>query len=191
MTDDARLDARVRGVLTDLPVPDDAETRDALQAVLARSRGPRRQVGGWVAPAIVAAAIVLVALAVGTWLDRTNPVEPAPSPDPASALVGEWQRQVTGAATDGWDGAWRLTLRQDGVLELRGPTTAGASSEGASWTATEGELRTDVFVNSVCAEQPAGVYTWRVEGDGLRLTLETTDCTARADVFAGTWRRVG
>ena len=39
MTDDTRLDARVRGALADLPMPDDHETRAALQTVLERSRG--------------------------------------------------------------------------------------------------------------------------------------------------------
>ncbi len=189
MTDDTRLDARVRGALTDLPMPDDAQTLEALRVVLERSSGPRRQVRGWVAPVLVAAAVLLIALVVGTWPERNATVQPA-APDRTDALVGQWERRVTDASTPGWNGTWRVILTRDGILQLRAPDTVSISTEGASWSATAGALRTDVFVNSVCAEQPAGVYFWHIEGGDLGLAAEQDGCVERSDVFAGTWRRV-
>lgn len=188
MTDDARLDARVRSVLTDLPVPDDADTRDALHAVLARSRRPRRDPRGWITPVLVAAAVLALAVLAGTLVDRPSTIEPAPPP--ASGLVGDWQRQVTGARTPGWDGRWRLAFTDDGVLTLSGPQAVTASSEGASYAVTDGRLRVDVFVNSVCPEMSAGVYAIDVSADTLTLSAFEDPCPVRADVLVGSWRRV-
>ena len=67
---------------------------------------------------------------------------------------------------------------------------ADVSSEGASYAVTRGEFRTDVFVNSVCPEQAAGVYAWRLDGERLTLTEVDDACADRVDVFAGTWRRL-
>ncbi len=51
MTDDTRLDARVRSVLTDLPVPDDDGHPRALVAVLERSQaGTAKDPRPWLVP---------------------------------------------------------------------------------------------------------------------------------------------
>ena len=188
MTDDTHLDARVRGVLTDLPVPDADATRDALRSVLARSESTRRR-SAWVGPVLVAAAVAVVALLGARLVSSADSEPPAPA-SPRDALVGDWQHEVRGAGRDTWDGRWRLALTDDGVLLLSGPDGADVSSEGASYAVTPGELRTDVFVNSACSEQAAGVYAWRLDGDTLTLTEVGNDCADRADVFAGAWRRL-
>ena len=64
-----------------------------------------------------------------------------------------------------------MALSADGVLTLTGPATATSAGDGASFTATDGQFRTDVFVNSACPEQAAGVYEWRTGGSTLTLTL--------------------
>ena len=188
MTDDTRLDARVRGVLTDLPVPDTDATGEALQSVLARSASTRHR-SAWVAPVLVAAAVALIALLVARLATGPDTEPPAPA-NPGDGLVGDWQHEVRGAEKTGWDGRWRLALTDDGVLLLSGPESASVSSEGASYRFTREQFRTDVFVNSACSELPAGVYVWRLDGDTLTLTELGNDCAERADVFAGTWRRV-
>jgi hypothetical protein len=118
-----------------------------------------------------------------------DPAPPAPA-SPRDALVGDWQHGVRGAEKTGWDGRWRLALTDDGVLLLSGPESASVSSEGASYNVTREQFRTDVFVNSACNEQAAGVYAWRLDGDALTLTEVDDPCGPRRDVFAGTWRRV-
>lgn len=188
MTDDTRLDARVRGVLTDLPVPDADATRDALRTVLARSESTRRR-PTWAAPVLAAAVVALIALLAARLVTSPDPEPPAPA-NPGDALVGDWQHVVRGAEKTGWDGRWRLALTDDGVLLLSGPESAAVSSEGASYAVTRQQFRTDVFVNSECSEQAAGVYTWRLDGETLTLTEVGIDCADRSDVFAGTWRRV-
>ena len=188
MTDDTRLDARVRGVLTDLPVPDADATREALRTVLARSESTRRR-PAWAAPVLVAAVVALIALLAARLVAGPDPAPPTPAA-PRDALVGDWQHQVRGAEEDAWNGRWRLALTDDGVLLLSGPESASVSSEGASYEVTAERFRTDVFVNSACSELPAGVYEWRLDGDRLTLTEVGNDCADRADVFAGTWRRV-
>jgi hypothetical protein len=185
VTDDARLDARVRSVLTDLPVPDEAATRAALVTVLQRSGGRRTDRGPWVVPAAAAAAVLAVAALATAFLGRSQPEHPAPA-EPAS-VVGSWERQVSGARLPGWDGGWRMTLSADGVLTLAGPATATDSSEGASYADSGGRLRVDAFVNSACAELPAGVYAWNRDAQGLTLTLVEDPCDARPDLFAGRW----
>jgi hypothetical protein len=184
VTDDARLDARVRSVLTDLPVPDDADTRAALVTVLQRSGGRRTDRGPWVVPTAAAAAMVAIA-ALAAFLGRSQPEPPAPA-EPAS-VVGSWERQVSGAQLPGWDGGWRMTLSADGFHTLAGPPTATDSSEGASYVDSGGRLRVDAFVNSACAELPAGVYAWNRDARGLTLTLVADACDARPDLFAGRW----
>ena len=188
MTDDTRLDARVRGVLTDLPVPDADATREALQSVLARSEVGRRR-SAWVAPALVAAAVAVVAL-LGARLVTGSDTEPPAPASPRDALVGDWSHRVRGADEATWDGRWRLALTDDGVLLLSGPDGADVSSEGASYAVTRGEFRTDVFVNSACSEEAAGVYAWRLDEDTLNLTELDDPCDDRVDVFAGAWRRL-
>ena len=188
MTDETRLDARVRGVLTDLPVPDADATRTALQSVLARSAAGRRR-SAWIAPVLVAAAVAVVTL-LGARLVTSHDSEPPEPASPRDALVGDWEHEVRGADESAWDGRWRLALTDDGVLLLTGPENADVSSEGASYAVTRREFRTDVFVNSECSEQAAGVYAWHLDGDRLTLTEVGKDCADRADVFAGTWRRL-
>jgi hypothetical protein len=185
--DDARLDARVRGALIELPAPDDAATRDALHVVLERSRGPRRRPRTWVAPVLAAAAVAVLALLAGRLVDEPDPTTPEPAA-PTEALVGPWVRQVTSSESPDWDGRWRLTLTADGVLTLSAPDGAAASSEGASYAATDNQLRSDVFVNSVCSEMPAGVYAWAVVGESLTLSAVDDQCVDRVEVFVGTWR---
>jgi hypothetical protein len=189
VTDDTLLDARVRAALTDLPVPDDRATREALVNVLERSGRSRHEPRRWIAPTLVAATVVLAVL-LGMWVSRPSPRHPVPAPSPASTLLGDWQHQVTGSGTNGWDGRWRMALTDDGVLRLSGPETVTASIEGASYAATAGRLRIDAFANSVCDQKAAGLYTWQVSGDALVLALVEDPCAGRVEVFAGTWRRV-
>jgi hypothetical protein len=190
MTDDTRLDARVRGALTELPAPGDQATREALRVVLDRSSGPRRTPRSWVAPAVVAATVALLLGLLGAVLNRPDQDVPTPAPAPRDALTGEWQQRVTGVSRDGWAGRWHLVLEGDGVLALSGPKTVRDSTEGASYEVTSNHLRVDVFVNSACPEQPAGVYEWRVTGDRLVLDAVSEPCLARAELFVGTWTRV-
>ncbi len=185
MTDDTRLDARVRSVLTDLPVPDETATRAALVTVLERSQGrdgkDRRP---WLVPLAAAAAVVIVAGLATAFLDRS---QSTPQPAAPLSVVGSWERQVSGAGTPGWDGEWLMTLTADGVLTLDGPATATDSSEGASYADSGGQLRVDAFVNSACSELPAGVYAWTRDARGLTLSLVEDACDARPDLFAGRW----
>lgn len=189
--DDTRLDARVRGALTELATPDDSHTRDALRAVLSRSRGPHGARRSWVVPAVAAAVVVLLVGVLGIVLQRPDPgPAPTPAPDPQDLLSGQWQQRVDDASREGWAGRWRLTLEPDGVLALSGPATAQDSTEGASYELTAGHLRVDAFVNSACPELPAGVYEWQVSGDSLRLDAVSEQCLPRAELFVGTWTRV-
>jgi hypothetical protein len=188
MTDDTRLDSLVRGALTELPLPDDAQTRAALGNVLERSRAPRVRSRAWVAPALIAAAVALAALAGVRLVTAQEQSTPTPSA-PTDALVGDWQRQVSGAEKSSWDGRWRLAIADDGVLLLSGPARTKVSSEGASYAATDAQIRIDVFVNSACPEMAAGVYGWERTGARLTLTLVEDPCEARAEMFDGTWRR--
>lgn len=186
--DDARLDARVRGVLTELPIPDETTTRDVLATVLQRSEGPtRRDHRPWLVPAAAAAAVAVLAALATTFVDLSHPEAPAPAG--TTSVVGSWERHVTGAETSGWDGQWRMTLEADGVLTLDGPAAATESSEGASYADADGLLRVDAFVNSACPELPAGEYAWTRDASGLTLTLVEDRCGPRVDLFAGRWQR--
>ncbi len=188
MNDDTRLDAQVRSALAELPVPDDAHTSAALRDVLRRGHAERRQ-PRWLAPTLVAAAVVSILALVGTLVHLGAGEPPEPAPSPSSQLVGDWQRVVDSDEQPEWSGNWLVTFDSGGVLVMRGPATAAESSDGASYAVTGGQVRVDVFVNNACSEQPAGVYGWSRSGDVLTLTLIEDPCAARVGLFAGSWRR--
>ncbi|MBF4769902.1 hypothetical protein ISU10_19190 [Nocardioides agariphilus] len=192
MTDDTRFDARVRGALTELPVPGDLETRDALVAVLDRSRGPRRSPRRsprtWAMPALAAAAVVALVALLAVVVDR--PESPQAGQAPPPSLSGQWELDAAGLTDPGWRGRWLLSFDEDGVLTLTGPAGAMDSTEGASYAVTGDHVRVDVFVNSACAEQTAGEYRWRTRGDHLLLVVLDDVCPARAGLLAGDWTRV-
>ena len=127
MTDDTRLDARVRGALTGLPAPDESATRDALASVLDRDSGRSGSRAGdprsWFVPAMTAAAVAAV-VTVGALV--LGPIEPEqqPAPPAPTSVVGSWERRVAGADLARWDGAWRMTLSSDGA-------TASSDAGGA------------------------------------------------------------
>jgi hypothetical protein len=188
VNDHARLDAQVRSALAELPMPDDVETRAALGDVLQRSR-TKRTAPRWVAPALVAAAVIAIVALVGTFVRLGPHDEPAPAASPLSRLLGDWERDVDGSTQPGWDGPWTMTFDRRGVFELGGPATADASGEGASYAVSGDTLRVDVFVNNVCSELPAGLYLWSRTGDVLTLRLVEDPCADRAALLAGSWRR--
>lgn len=179
MTDDTRLDARVRNALTTLPVPDHAATGAALQRVLADSdRARPRATRSWWVPVLAAASVASV-VGLGSLAVRSQDGTDAP-PTAGSSIVGSWERRASGP--------WQMYFTSSGILTLDGP--AGApSSEGASYSDLGGRIRVDAFVNSACAELPAGVYTWDTSGRLLTLRVEDDPCPARVDVLDGTWRR--
>ena len=139
------------------------------------------------APALAAVAVAIVATVSVLMGGGPHQSRPAPTGPPTSSLVGTWSQRVSGAALSGWNGRWRMVLERDGVLTLNGPVGATASSEGASYSATAGRVRVDAFANSVCDELAAGTYAWMVRGDALTVTLIDDPCTARRDLFVGTW----
>lgn len=193
MTDDeTRLDARVRHALAALPTPEDAETRDALRSVLARSSRPvgdrsypARRWGGPVAAA-VAVASVAAAVTVGALVTPREPDGTPSLTSPPEVITGTWQRRVPASEAGEVAGRWRMGLTADGVLSLTGP--AGTPpAEGASYSTDGSELRIDAFVNNVCAELAAGSYAWVIASGDLTLVVLDDPCPTRVDVFAGTW----
>ena len=190
MTDDTRLDARVRGALAELPMPDDNATREALNAVLARSSRPRREPRAWIVPGLVAAAVLALAAAGG--------LAGGPALDDRADTASTTDRQHRRRLAAPGDGSRQRGLERplaDGAVRRRRPDDPGARDGDQC-----GRRRVlhrhrrpvpyRVFVNSACPEQAAGVYEWRTGGSTLTLTLVEDPCAARIDVFAGTWRRV-
>ena len=189
MSDDPRLDARLRAALLDGPAPDELRTRAALDDVLARSSASQRR--RRVAIPLAVAAAVLAVLAVlpvlvprGDDRERPQPVEPVPT-----AVEGSWRRTAQGLGPAGWDGAWQVTLDADGVLRVRGPVSADVRVDGASYRVDGDLLLLDPFVNDVCADADAGLYRWRRAGDRLVLSAVEEPCPAREALFDGTWSR--
>jgi hypothetical protein len=186
VTDETRLDAKVRAALAELPTPTDTRTREALHEVLGRSHS-RPPASRWVLPAL-ATACVLAIVVVGSLINWQAPEQPDPAPIRPTRLVGDWQRNVTGAAVPAWDGRWRMRFGSNGVLTLHGPATSTTASDGASYDVQDGRIRVDAFVNSACPELPAGEYAWSQTGGVLTLTLVEDLCRVRTSLMAGTWQ---
>ncbi len=186
MTPDPGFDAQIRTALLAVPGPDDADTRDALRTVLARTGRPARRRSGPLVIAAAAAAIAAVVVVPVVVQDDPRPPPSVQPTDPARpALVGAWRRTV--GPGEEVSGSWRMELREDGVMVLAAPASSSVQTDGISYEATAGDVRFDAFVNDLCAELPAGAYRWSVSEAGLRLTVVDETCAARALVFEGTW----
>lgn len=188
MSDDPRADARLRAALLTLPAPDPARTHVALAEVLDRS-ARRTGTVRHVVPLAVAAVLLAVLVLLPVVLAGRDRQEAPPATPDATALEGTWQRDVSGAGVDGWNGPWRILLDRSGVLGMIGPRGGTVEVDGASYRVVDDRVLVDPFVNDVCADTDPGAYRWQVEGSRLVLTVVDDPCTPRAAVLEGTWTR--
>lgn len=186
MNDDTLLDARVRRGLQALPVPDEARTAAALDAVTGYGLPPRRE--PWRLALVAAVVVGLVVLGPQLLRGLLDHDEPAPAPSPGVELGGTWSRTLENAEQPSWDGVWAIGFGDRGVLVLAPPTTSPAGTDGAAYAVSGSEVRVDAFVNGLCNSLPPGTYSWSISDGALRLTAVDDACSSRAELFAGTWR---
>jgi hypothetical protein len=186
---------RLRQDLRDTAEARSVETEAALRAVLARAavvrrrRRARRMVIGFLA---VAASVVVLLQARPLLGGRALPPTTVDTSTPSRGSVvatpaGAWRRDVTGGpAAGGVDGRWTMRLRDDGTVDLAGPSS-GPATDGVSWAVEGDRLRLNAFVNDVCGNEGAGTYRWSRGARGLTLAAVSDTCRVRVAVFAGTW----
>lgn len=163
----------------------DVESR--LDAVLRISRRHARV--RWGVGAVVAAAAVLVAVAVGSRLANRADVGPVedPTTTPTVALSGVYSARV---ATARLAGRWVLTFASDGTLRVSAPSTYHGVLSGTLFQSTSNTFRTTLFGQDTCSGDRIGTYQWRRSGPILTFTALDDQCVARVDLFAARWNRI-
>jgi hypothetical protein len=172
-----------------VPVPDEARTNAALDAILSGGRSTSRR--SW--PLVAAAAVVALLLVVVPFVlqARLGDDRPDPAPAPRDGLTGSWSRTAEVSQQPSWSGRWTIAFGDGGVLTMIPPPDADEAGDGVSYVEEGRQVRLDAFVNGACADLPPGRYAWEVSTGTLRLTVVDDACEVRASVFAATWRNAG
>jgi hypothetical protein len=123
-------------------------------------------------------------------LHRPFPARPA-----ASAVSGTFTRTVgpaTGPLRDNrMAGIWTMRFR-GGVGEIvSAPKAFRGVISGYDLRMRPTMMRTNLFIQDVCAGLPVGTYRWSVSGGVLTFTTIHDTCAARSEFLtAGAWRQV-
>ena len=107
--------------------------------------------------------------------------EPKAAPVPAT-LRGSWRRVVRSTGLP--QGAWRLEIGRKGSTDVYTPRTQ--TVDFTMQLAVDGRQLTLGPV-PICAS--TGTYTWRASGRHFTLAGGKDTCSARTELFEGTWTR--
>jgi len=187
------VDRRLREELHASADPLSVDMERAFDAVItgARRRRYRTRIVNTVVVAAAAASLfVAVDLARNGNGPTPSPAQTAPSSAPS--IAGRYVIDVPPEATGnqhGLTGRWTVVLGTDGSMSLEAPPGFSATTDGASFSISGQQMRTDLFVGGLCqgaqATQPLGVYQWSWSGPDLVFTAITEECAPRGVLFAG------
>jgi hypothetical protein len=169
-----------------------------LGAVQLRAR--RRVITRRVAAALVVAAAVAVVIVAGpqAWhavggLDRPAPVvQPTYKPG-TPTLSGTFRRTVGpgGAAvrSNHLAGRWTMRLAGGTIDAVSVPSAFTGMLSAYQYQVHGSEFRTNLFIQDICVNKPAGTYRWARSARTLRFTVVSDPCRARAALLtSGPWQ---
>ena len=127
---------------------------------------------------------------------ETETVTAATDPGSGSPL-GEYEREVTAdeiIPTPGQEvpppGTWHLTVGET-VIQV---VDAGGFRFSQELTVSDGTLTLERYLGGdgvFCEEDAPSSYTWKLEGDELKLAAEEDDCRDRVSILGATWHKTG
>jgi hypothetical protein len=191
------FDQRLRAGLAAAAETVEPEIAALLDQVSARGR--RHQTRGRVLLVVAAALAVVGGLSVGVAL--TGPHAPGPagpgvssastasSPQSIAQLPGTYRAVIPPGETMIIDsehlaGAWQLTFRTDGTVDVTGPAGYSGILTGVTWRSLGDLIELDLFGKDICKDDLPGTYRWTRTPDGLRWeTASDHGCAARSNLL--------
>jgi len=190
------IERRIRGGLASNAEAVDPDVDGFLSVV--RRRGRRRVIARRAAAGLAVAAMTAVLFVVGPAamrairdLHHRGPSGPT-TPTPAPALSGTFSRTVApGAAVVGNShlaGHWTIRIGGGTIEPVSAPAAFTGLLSTFQYELRGSEFRTNLFVGTICLNQPAGIYRWSVSGRTLRFVTVSDPCRARAVMLtSGPW----
>jgi hypothetical protein len=139
----------------------------------------------------------MVAIAVIPWIlaSALRQGGPPPAATVGAGLPGTYRVDVVkGAGAAGVAGTWRVTLGEDGAIDVVPPVGhRGPVGEGETYEWSDTEVTTNLFVGMPGCQRtdpPVGVYLYEATDDGVAFTRLNDSCPARARLFATPWERL-
>lgn len=165
-----------------------------------RRRARRRVIMRRTAAGITVAAAVITVVAGGPrameairGLDRPAPSVQTSQHPAVGILPGRFTRTITpGGAVirdNHMAGRWTIRLRGGAIQPVGAPPAFTGVRSAYQFQVRGSKFSTNLFIEDVCVNMPAGLYRWTLSGRTLRFVVVSDPCRARAAFFtSGTWQ---